>query len=158
MNLKGNLKTFPVKNSTLKKPQNNQENTEKTPQYVEKIKEFKEITFEIDQFEKEKNNVKDEGFNLLGGLLGYFRKLGNQEALIACRKIDYIRLNHSVAKLFLKNEDDDEFFDNKMLENLKVYFDKKGLSFEIICSAEEEDYLQLSDLLGGNVQEVDAFN
>lgn len=132
--LKRLLKNFPAKGLSSE----TKVSVEEIQNFIT-VKKNENVSAKIVDFSSKNENsykIDTKYGNLLGELLGYLRLEKMMTTLMLCRRIDEIEVNGEVA--FLKSNDNDlqELKENeKHNEVLKIFFEKKGLSYKI-CEKE----------------------
>lgn len=95
----------------------------------------------------------DEGFKLLGELLIYLRKEKLMSALMVCKQIKTIMVNGNVATIEPEDAYEKNFLDDKFLEDIKPFFERREMGFKIKEKAKMKDDLTvLSEVLGGRLE------
>ena len=124
---------------------------------IEEIKEIKTAVKEIvvepqTSFVQDKQEPELNGNKLLGELLGYLRTNKLMSILMVCRQIAKIEIDSGEAVIY-PGETDDISNNEPVREELKKFFNGKGLSFRMYKEKKERNPIEeLNSMLGGKLK------
>lgn len=144
--LRKSLKSFPDNGSGLIQKE-----------IANEIKEIKTAVKEMvaepqTSFIEEKQEVVLDGNRLLGELLGYLRTNKLMSVLMICRQIAKIEIESAEAVIY-PSDTDDISNNEQVREELKKFFNGKGLSFRMYKEKKQRDPIEeLNAMLGGKLK------